>query len=561
MAGLQTFTGPDGKDYDFPADMPPEAIKDVFRKKFGGPVSTAGDMAKSFGAGVGKGAIGIAGLGGDIESLITKYVPLPSDETINDAVSGLGADPNGVIGRMARSALGSGGPQLPTTAEIQSAVEDNVTGKFYEPQTTAGKYAGTVGEFVPGLLTGGTEGLVQGGVKALGKRALLDVVAPAVGSEAAGQLTEGSVAEPYARVLGAVLGGGAGKVGEILTSPKTPAVTFDTIGAKAAAAESKAGDIKTLAQDAYKAADDAGVVIGPAGMKTTFDAMKSKVLTDTGLPAVNKVFADKFPNIKANIAVLDDVAKGPTSLMGLDKLRQTLRSIPATASDAEQRYATMMVKGLDDYVGNLTPADVLTSKGATKEATDALVQARKLYRDSSVLQDKTKIIGDVMEKAQDAKGANFTDTDMNTAVRQQFRGLREKMRKNDDIKDLFSGDEQQLIEDIVRGTASENRMRYWSKFVPEKLLNTGLVGSVGASYLGGPLGIAGTVVTAGAKVGQALARHGAETSQKRTLNSLLDTVLNDGKALPKKVAPYSPPFKKRLLDAITFGSTDSRTGN
>lgn len=62
----------------------------------------------------------------------------------------------------------------------------------YQPQTTSGEYAQTVGEFVGG--GAGAKAGVLGGLA----------------SEGAGQLTEGTAAEPYARVAGGLLGSMAG---------------------------------------------------------------------------------------------------------------------------------------------------------------------------------------------------------------------------------------------------------------------------------------------------------------------------------------------------------------
>lgn len=82
------------------------------------------------------------------------------------------------------------------SANIQSGVE-KVTGKFHEPQTTAGKYAHSIGESVPGAVA------APGSMVAR----LLSAVGAGVGSEAAGQASEGTALEPYARVGGALAGG------------------------------------------------------------------------------------------------------------------------------------------------------------------------------------------------------------------------------------------------------------------------------------------------------------------------------------------------------------------
>lgn len=133
------------------------------------------DTAKSFGVGLARGAIGLAGLPGDIEALVqtgwNKIAPQALKVTGKEV----------------------GGIKPATSRDIQAAIEP-ATGEFYEPRTTAGKYARTVGEFAPGALFPG--GAAQ--------RVGMNWLAPAVASEAAGQATEGTGYETAARIGAAV---------------------------------------------------------------------------------------------------------------------------------------------------------------------------------------------------------------------------------------------------------------------------------------------------------------------------------------------------------------------
>lgn len=69
----------------------------------------------------------------------------------------------------------------------------------FDPQTTAGEYTQTVGEFMPGSFLGGSGSLLgkAGNIMRYG-------VAPGLASEAAGQATEGTQYEPMARVAAAL---------------------------------------------------------------------------------------------------------------------------------------------------------------------------------------------------------------------------------------------------------------------------------------------------------------------------------------------------------------------
>lgn len=148
------------------------------------PVSVAGDVAKSGGVGLAKGAIGLAGAIGDLSDLGAKGLEKASN-FVSDKLG---------IERYQRPTEPSVLNNIPTSASLQKNVE-GVTGDFYKPKTAAGEYAQTAGEFAPAVLGGG-EGLMA--------KLATRVAAPAIASETAGQLTKGTDAEPYARIVGAL---------------------------------------------------------------------------------------------------------------------------------------------------------------------------------------------------------------------------------------------------------------------------------------------------------------------------------------------------------------------
>lgn len=143
-----------------------------------GLADTAEDAAKSIGIGAAQGALGIATLPGNLEQLAR----LGFDKT----ATALGYDDPA----LEKNTI------LPTFNDAKSAIE-KYTGGFYQPKTTVGEYARTLGEFAPTALAG------PGGAAAR----TLNVVAPAVASETAGQLTKGTAVEPWARAAAGLAGG------------------------------------------------------------------------------------------------------------------------------------------------------------------------------------------------------------------------------------------------------------------------------------------------------------------------------------------------------------------
>jgi len=177
--------------------------------------SVGADVLKSGGIGLVKGAIGMAGAPADTNSL-TKTIGSAvgnklgiSPETQSRIGSGFDlAAKAGVLGRM-----GSLGTISPRSSDIRSAIE-KATGTFYEPQTKAGEYAQTVGELVPAAL---------GGEGSLAPRLIKQALIPALASETAGQATQGTAAEPYARIAAAIAAPiGAGAIANAARRVVTP---------------------------------------------------------------------------------------------------------------------------------------------------------------------------------------------------------------------------------------------------------------------------------------------------------------------------------------------------
>ena len=146
--------------------------------------STAMDMLKSGASGVARGAMDLVGLPGTVGDLLDKggewalsKFGLP---TRSEKMQELGLDPgNPLSGSKIR--------------EAGAALTDGAT--EYEAKTTPGKYASTVGEFLPGAAT---MGLNPGNLLRFG-------VLPGLASEGAGQATEGTAIEPYARIVAALV--------------------------------------------------------------------------------------------------------------------------------------------------------------------------------------------------------------------------------------------------------------------------------------------------------------------------------------------------------------------
>lgn len=164
----------------------------------GGVMATLGDMAKSGAAGVARGAADLVGLPGSLSDLAKSGMDLALSKGY-EAVTGETPAPGSFFAGMSglppelreqtRSDMSGSRARQGLSSVTRGATD-------YEAETTAGKYAGTVGEFLPGAAAFG--GLSPSNLLKFG-------AVPGVASEAAGQATEGTAYEPYARVAAALL--------------------------------------------------------------------------------------------------------------------------------------------------------------------------------------------------------------------------------------------------------------------------------------------------------------------------------------------------------------------
>lgn len=148
--------------------------------------SMLSDIAQSALSGLRTGVESLAGGVGDINKL--------TSEGISYLAGKMGASPEtqATIEKYGRFLSPTG--LMPTSQEIGN-IGNMAFGQPYQPQTTAGDYANTIGQFAPAALMPGS----------IPARAA-NVLVPAIASETAGQITKGTTAEPYARIIAGAAG-------------------------------------------------------------------------------------------------------------------------------------------------------------------------------------------------------------------------------------------------------------------------------------------------------------------------------------------------------------------
>jgi len=211
----------------------------------------------------------------------------------------------------------------PTTKDVETFVGNP---KYHKPQTVPGEYARTLGQFAPGALMPGSL-LVKGA----------NVVVPALTSETAGQMTKGSKAEPYARVLGALLGAG----GVQLAASPRPGVRM-----LAEAARGSTDDQITAAQALREQAAARGVTLTQAeaiqqvaGGSTGMGRLQ-RVLegTQAGSERITPVMSQRPEQVRGAVKQFADNISPPT---------QNPSMIGAQAQTAADEALTGVRKGIN----------------------------------------------------------------------------------------------------------------------------------------------------------------------------------------------------------------------
>jgi hypothetical protein len=464
-------------------------------------VSIMGDMAKSGGIGLVKGGLGMLGAPGDMGSLASGAF---------DAVTGaLGADSGKVqqfkdMARMATKAVPMLAPFAgPTSQDLQKTVE-GVTGDFYKPQTMAGEYAQTAGEFAPAMIGG------PGGV---GSKLLSRVAAPALASETAGQITKGTEFEPYARVAGALAGGaGAAK----LMAPK-------------AAAVASVDELSDAASSAYKAPEVKALAINPASTKAASGSIKQTLYGegfDENVAPMTFALVKRLENPVGNTANVADI----------DNIRKVLNKINGNfAQPIEQGAARKAIEGIDDYLANIKKPDVIA--GDAMAASKTLKEARA----NSAAKFRLERVEGAEYRGELNAASAHSGQNTNNATRQAIKSILLSPSK----RRGFNDEEIAQMEKVVKGTATGNAMRAVGKVLSTSGMQGGLV--AGGSIVAAP-------ATAGLSLALPVAGYAAQKlGDKSTADAIkeLRRLIASRSPLAAQMAAQNPQAVKQLGPAST----------
>lgn len=244
---------------------------------------------------------------------------------------------------------------VPSPAAVADKAVENFGG--YQPQTTAGEYARTAGQFAPNALMG------PGGIIRRG----MSVALPAATSETAGQLTEGTQYEPLARVGGALVGGIASGVGASTSAAK------DVL---------KQATKPENVRDKTRAAYD---MLNRAGIK--FDNYSYNTLVrDTDSLVAG--FRTQAPLTRDAVDYLKTFRQNGIGFGDLEDVRKNVSRIIAepNAMNADKEAARLVLEKIDDFYSSAPASSSLNVLPANRINT-AVKNARELGRRNIILKD------------------------------------------------------------------------------------------------------------------------------------------------------------------------------
>ena len=508
--------------------------------------SLGADLLMSAGSGVSRGVTGlldlpktIAGIGQEFGASVAEKIG--GEGARRGFEAGFSATPTGIIA------------SLPSVTKNVDAA----TGGYlsYEPATTAGEYTQTAGEFLP---AGASGGIVRG------------VLAPAIMSETAGQLTEGTAAEPYARVAGALAGpavaSGLERLGRNVISPNAGA---DAARLRMAAQLEAAGIPITAGQRVGNEALRRQEALTGAGQKiasTQNEALTRAALKTVGVTA-DRATPDVLNRAARNIGkVFDDVTDGvdvmpdAANVTRLNEAVETYTQL--SAGGTAPAIANIFRETQKAFRANSTiPASTLK---VWRSRLSSLTTSKDTETRAAAI-DALSAVDDMIAGALRAAGRE-TDLARLATARQQYRNLLAVQKA---AGAAGAGDGVLTAAQLRNAVASQGRVAYVQgrrgpladlaragRVVMDPLPNSGTAQNLSAMGLpmvtqGGAGAYLGSVVggPAGALVGSVAGAAAPYAVRAAKMTPLGQRYLSNQLAAPY-AAPTNAPYSRAFLNAL-----------
>lgn len=303
--------------------------------------------------------------------------------------------------------------------------------------------------------------------------------------------------------LGAALGGIVGPLAGSATDKLAQFIKNNSAIKSMAKNAPTTDQLKAAGRSAYKAVDDAGVVVKPEAFADAAGAITGD-MTNAGMRlGVGRSLAPKsadFAEVMADMATDPNYANG-IPFSEIDTLRKVAGS-PASdmGNRLESSLGTKAIEGIDDFVNRLTPDQI--AAGNADNLSELIGSARSAWSKAM----KSGLIDDAIESSR-----NYLSGEA-SGIRNQFA----RILKNPKLSRGFTDLEKAAMRKVINGS------------VPEQILNlfSGGLGQLGTMGVGaGVGGVPGFLLGAGISAG---ARKGAEALANRNAEVVRALIANGG---------------------------------
>jgi len=328
----------------------------------------------------------------------------------------------------------------PTSRDIINSAPDPIVSPDYQPQTALGGYLKTGAEFLPAMADPELAG--PGLAKTAAKLFATRVAAPAVASETAGKLTEGTAAEPYARIAAAGFGG--------LAAAKAAEARAASSALRAAAPAT--ADVKAAAQGTYDNLTSRNVAI-PIH-QSELDSVANDITTSLNKNAIRPSTADKIH------AAVDEIRSpataGAPDVADLVAARENIKSL-LSSPDRNKAGAFVALPKIEQAIERLSPGTMADLKMADKNYS--------AFKANESLDKR-------LARAELRASGEHSGMNLGNRIRQNVTNylLSNEAR-------FLSPENRAELEKVVKGTVTQNGMRLLSNLM-------GGGGGLGSTLLG-----------------------------------------------------------------------------
>lgn len=419
---------------------------------------TLGDVGLSAGQGFLSGVQSLVGLPGDAQQLL-------------GAGASWGAEKLGFSPEVQEGAKTLGLPQIPTTADVNRAVE-SVIGPKYQPETDYGRYARTIGEFVPAAAAG---------PGSIARKAAMAVI-PGLAVEGTADLTDNN---PYAKAA-------AGITAAVLTAGRGNAGTKDMLK-KVGKSDEAYTRLEGQVKNAYQR-------LRSAGIKYDVNAVDAAI-GDVSRLRINPNLAPKAAGLQQELAAF--AGKG-MDFQDLDEMERIATGIMRTTPDATDKMFTAQILG---KIKDIRERSAFITNGSVPAGeVNALVkQAKELARRRIIARD----VNTMKDKSE------WYLSGPESGLRNQFKSYGQKNMQN------LSKAEEAAFKSVVNREGILNPLHNMGSRMNQIVM--GGAGTVAGFPVETLVGI----------VGSSLARRFMEAYTKRGVDDALKTVLAGRKAQEK----------------------------